>query len=59
MIADEVPSDADIESIFSEQGGVDNNTTFILQDTDSASCSEFSESDSSEYETIHDSLKAD
>ncbi|KAK0598266.1 hypothetical protein LWI29_033129 [Acer saccharum] len=36
-IADEVPSDADIESIFSEQDTADHSTTFVLQEDSSDS----------------------
>ena len=56
-IADEVPFDADIESIFSEQEGVTNDTTFVLQDTDSASDSD-SSSTSSVSTTILPSYQA-
>ncbi|KAI9169507.1 hypothetical protein LWI28_013325 [Acer negundo] len=48
QVANDVPSDVDLESIFSEQEGVDNNTTFVLHDTDSAfssDTSKFSDSD--------------
>ena len=54
-IADVVPFDAYIESIFSEQDGVDRTTMFILQDSSSASCSEYSHS--SDDETVHDSYQ--
>ncbi|KAI9194520.1 hypothetical protein LWI28_006756 [Acer negundo] len=40
QVANNVPSDADFKSIFSKQEGVDNNTTFILHDSDSASSSD-------------------
>ncbi|KAK1560014.1 hypothetical protein Q3G72_021202 [Acer saccharum] len=56
QITDEVPSDADIESIFLEQEGVDQNTTFVLQDSDSVSSSDYF--DSSESNTIQDSYQA-
>ena len=56
QIADEVPSDVDIESIFSEQEKRDDSTTFFLQDLDSVSCSEYS--DSSEADSIQDSYQA-
>ncbi|KAK2650044.1 hypothetical protein Ddye_017533 [Dipteronia dyeriana] len=39
QIADEVPSDADIESIFSEQDDVNLYTTFMIQDSDDSSAS--------------------
>ncbi|KAK2634540.1 hypothetical protein Ddye_029332 [Dipteronia dyeriana] len=45
QIVDEVPSDADIESIFSEQDDVNQHTTFMLQDSDNSSIY----SDSSNY----------
>ncbi|KAK0575485.1 hypothetical protein LWI29_001340 [Acer saccharum] len=53
-IADEVPSDADIESIFSEQESVDHSTTFVLQeDSSSSECS-----DSSFPSSVHESYRA-
>ncbi|KAK2655687.1 hypothetical protein Ddye_008739 [Dipteronia dyeriana] len=46
QIADEVPSDVDIESIFLKQEDVDSHTTFVLQDFDSSSeSSEYSDPD--------------
>ncbi|KAK3230311.1 hypothetical protein Dsin_002192 [Dipteronia sinensis] len=39
-IADEVPSDANIESIFSEQDAADKNTTFVLHYSDSSDSSD-------------------
>ncbi|KAK2643659.1 hypothetical protein Ddye_018854 [Dipteronia dyeriana] len=43
QIVDEVPSDVDIESIFSEQDEVNPHTTFMIQDSDNSSVSlEFS-----------------
>ncbi|KAK0574000.1 hypothetical protein LWI29_016782 [Acer saccharum] len=53
-IADEVPSDADIESIFSEQDKADHTTTFVLQED--LSDSEYS--GSSDYNSIPESYQA-
>ncbi|KAK0596208.1 hypothetical protein LWI29_013643 [Acer saccharum] len=52
-IADEVPSDVDIESIFSEQDNADHTTTFVLQED--LSDSEYS--DSSDYSSIPESYQ--
>ncbi|KAK2637674.1 hypothetical protein Ddye_025469 [Dipteronia dyeriana] len=48
QIDDEVPSDADIESIFLEQDDVNSHTTFIIQDSEDASLS----SESSDYSEL-------
>ncbi|KAK0580148.1 hypothetical protein LWI29_037057 [Acer saccharum] len=53
-IADEVPSDADIESIFSEQDRADPSTTFILQED----LSDLEYSGSSDYSSIPESYQA-
>ncbi|KAK1582477.1 hypothetical protein Q3G72_015436 [Acer saccharum] len=53
-IADEVPSDADIESIFSEQDHTDPFTTFVLQED--VSDSEYS--GSSDYSSVPESYQA-
>ncbi|KAK0579615.1 hypothetical protein LWI29_028682 [Acer saccharum] len=53
-IADEVPSDADIESIFSEQDHTDPSTTFVLQED--VSDSEYS--GSSNYSSVPESYQA-
>ncbi|KAK0574874.1 hypothetical protein LWI29_030333 [Acer saccharum] len=53
-IADEVPSDAGIELIFSEQESVDHTTTFVLQED--LSDSEYS--GSSDYSSIPESYQA-
>ncbi|KAK0572645.1 hypothetical protein LWI29_034803 [Acer saccharum] len=53
-IADEVPSDADIESIFSEQDQTDPSTTFVLQED--VSDSEYS--GSSDYSSVPESYQA-
>ncbi|KAK1549814.1 hypothetical protein Q3G72_008377 [Acer saccharum] len=53
-IADEVPSDADIESIFSEQDQTDPSTTFVLQEDVSDSES----SGSSDYSSVPESYQA-
>ncbi|KAI9174389.1 hypothetical protein LWI28_016595 [Acer negundo] len=50
ILGDDVPSDADIESIFSEQDHADDNTTFVLQAADFISTISDSEY-SSLYET--------
>ncbi|KAK0590074.1 hypothetical protein LWI29_022372 [Acer saccharum] len=54
-IADEVPSDADIESIFSEQDTADHSTTFVLQED--SSDSEYSDSSSLSC-FVHESYQA-
>ncbi|KAK0598403.1 hypothetical protein LWI29_034324 [Acer saccharum] len=54
-IADEVPSDADIESIFSEQDTADHSTTFVLQED--SSDSEYSNSSSLSC-FVHESYQA-
>ncbi|KAK0590062.1 hypothetical protein LWI29_022263 [Acer saccharum] len=53
-IADEVPSDADIESIFSEQDQTDPSTTFVLQEDISDSES----SGSSDYSSVPEAYQA-
>ncbi|KAK3183218.1 hypothetical protein Dsin_030504 [Dipteronia sinensis] len=50
-IADEVHSDADVESIFSEQETVDQNTTFVLQYSDSSD-TDSADYGSSSYQTV-------
>ncbi|KAK2645715.1 hypothetical protein Ddye_020910 [Dipteronia dyeriana] len=56
QIAGEVPSVTNIESIFSEQENVNQDTTFMLKDSDSVSISEFF--DSSNTDTVLESYQA-
>ncbi|KAK0574989.1 hypothetical protein LWI29_032165 [Acer saccharum] len=53
-IADEVPSDADIESIFSEQDQTDPSTTFVLQED----VSDLESSGSSDYSSVPEAYQA-
>ncbi|KAI9169575.1 hypothetical protein LWI28_014289 [Acer negundo] len=59
QLADDIPSDADIESIFSEQDHADDNTVFVLQAQDSVSTISDSEYSSlSETDSLPVSYKA-